>query len=176
MTSYESEKLPDYRTLVAAYPGDKAQGGIISGADLRRKLAGSRYLGSGQAVVDSLRISYMLNKLFGHRIPKTQSHGSVIKNDMVYIYDLAALKAYLTQKYGAPETATSLSTLSGKSGILVLDPSVGSVGSVGLWDGSKMHQTPDHNNEASNIKASLWMANGNSLSLLQYLRSGKQCK
>ena len=157
-SSYNSKLLPDYRTLVAAFPAS------ISGADLRKKLAGGRQIDSREAAVNSLRISYMLNKLFGHRIPKTESQYSVIHDDTVYIYGAATLKSYLTGKYGLPEVVTTVSNLNGKSGIMVFDTSAlsdGSMYSVGLWDGSKMYGVTDYSQRANVVKkASLWKTNG----------------
>ena len=155
--------LPDYKTLVAAYPGDRAKGGVISGADMRSKLAGNRIIDQSQRAIDSLRISAMLNKMFGHRIPMTETQNSVIRDGRVYIYDLATLKNYLTTKYNAP-----LSEVSDKSGILMLETSDGNGLSVGLWDGRKMHQIADRSGQ-SGVKRYLWQTHGTS----SWLTSGK---
>ena len=155
--------LPDYKTLVAAYPGDRAKGGVISGADMRSKLAGNRIIDQSQRAIDSLRISAMLNKMFGHRIPMTETKNSVIRDGRVYIYDLATLKSYLTTKYNAP-----LSEVSDKSGILMLETSDGNGLSVGLWDGRKMHQIADRSGQ-SGVKRYLWQTHGTS----SWLSSGK---
>ena len=124
-------------------------------SDLRQQIGGSLQIPTGRAATEALRLSMMLNKMDGHHITLTQAKGAVIGRDKkVYIHDVATLKSYLTQKYGAPETATSVSALRWKRGILVLDPSDG-VGSVGLWNGSKMHQMPDHSRQP-NVAMNLW--------------------
>ena len=134
----------------------KAYPGQLRESDLRKQIGGSLQIPTGRAATEALRLSMMLNKMAGHHITLPQAKGAVIGRDKkVYIHDLTALKKYLTQKYKAPETTTSVSTLSGKRGILILDPSDGSVGSVGLWDGSKMHQTPDHSRQP-NVAMNLW--------------------
>ena len=109
---YNSEFLPDFKTLVSVYKG------VISGNDLRKKLAGNRKLNEAKtlAATDCLRVSYMLNQLHGHHIPKTQSQGAFIGTDnKVYIYDLTALKTYLTKTYrDKPPTAPSPAAFKGK--------------------------------------------------------------
>ncbi|KAI0238561.1 hypothetical protein LSAT2_010708 [Lamellibrachia satsuma] len=164
-SSTGSQFLPDYRTLVAVYPGDNAMGGSINGVDLREKLSGNLQLDNVKtlAATDGLRLSYMLNQLDGHHIPKDNSQGAFIGIDeKVYIYDLAALKLYLTKKYGDPLTASSASEVTGQSGILILDVSQTdrSAGSVGLWDGKNMHQIKDYTKASSVRPVTLWVANG----------------
>ena len=138
----------------------KAYPGKIKESDLRRQISGSLQIPTGRAATEALRLSMMLNKMAGHHITLTQAKGAVIGRDKkVYIHDLTALKTYLTQKYKAPETATSMSVFSGKRGILILDPSDGNVGSVGLWDGSKMHEIPDRQTSVTK-KAYMWTQKG----------------
>jgi len=166
-----SRFLADYRTLVATYPGDTATGGQISGDDLRKKLTRNRKLTTVTkfAAIDGLRMSYMLNKLDGHHIPKTQSQGAFIGADnKVYIYDLAALKTYLTKTYkDPPKTAPSAAAFTGERGIMMLDVSQsdGSAGSVGLWDGNKMHQIKDYTKATSVRSVTFWKVKGRMSSL-----------
>ena len=150
---------------MAVYPGDKAEGGDISGVDLRKKVTGNLQLEKTKtlAAIDGLRLSYMLNQLDGHHIPKDNSQGAFIGRDKkVYIYDLAALKTYLTKMYGDPLTASSVSEVTGQSGILMLDVSQTdrSAGSVGLWDGKNMHQIKDYAKASSVRSVTLWKTNG----------------
>ncbi|KAI0227339.1 hypothetical protein LSAT2_022199 [Lamellibrachia satsuma] len=163
-SSTGSQFLPDYRTLMAVYPGDKAEGGDISGVDLRKKVTGNLQLEKTKtlAAIDGLRLSYLLNQLDGHHIPKDNSQGAFIGRDKkVYIYDLAALKTYLTKTYGDPLTASSVSEVTGQSGILMLDVSQTdrSAGSVGLWDGKNMHQIKDYAKASSVRSVTLWKTN-----------------
>ena len=105
----------------------------------------------------------MLNQLDGHHIPKDNSQGAYIGRDKkVYIYDLAALKTYLTKTYGDPLTVSSVSEVTGQSGILMLDVSQTdrSAGSVGLWDGKNMHQIKDYTKASSVRSVTLWKTNG----------------
>ena len=161
-----SQFLADYRTLVATYPGDTAMGGQISGDDLRKKLTGNRKLTAVTtlAAIDGLRMSYMLNQLDGHHIPKTQSQGALIGIDnKLYVYDLSVLKAYLTKTYkDQPQTASSAAAFKGQRGIMMLDVSQsdGSAGSVGLWDGSKMHQITDYTKTTSVRRVTFWKVKG----------------
>ena len=164
-----SRFLANYKTLVATYPGDTSLGGLISGDDLRKKLTGNLKLKdvTTLAATDCLRVSYMLNKLDGHHIPKTQSQGALIGTDhRVYIYDLAALKTYLTTTYkDPPQTAPSAAAFKDQRGVMMLDVSQsdGSAGSVGLWDGSKMHQITDHTKSVGTV--TFWTTKGKVVSL-----------
>ena len=140
-------------------------GGIISGVDLREKLTGNLQLDNVKtlAATDGLRLSYMLNQLDGHHIPKDNSQGAFIGRDKkVYIYDLPALKTYLTKTYGDPLTASSVSEVTGQRGILMLDASQTdrSAGSVGLWDCNNMHQIKDYTKASSVRSVTLWKTNG----------------
>ena len=158
---YGSLFLPDYSTLTAAYPGDSGHGGAYSEPDLTTEIAGNRRVDTRQATTDAVRLSFALNKMYGHNIPKSHSTNSIIgRNTKVYIYQLAGLKSYLTEKYGEPVTVASMAELTGKSGIAMMEvPLVdGSEGSVGLWDGSKMHQISDHSRRAK--KVYFWEADG----------------
>ena len=153
---------------MAVYPGDKAEGGDISGRDLRKKLTGNLQLDNVKtlAATDGLRLSYMLNQLDGHHIPKDNSQGAFIGRDKkVYIYDLAALKTYLTKTYGDPLTVSSVSEVTGQSGILMLDVSQTdrSAGSVGLWDGKNIHKIKDYSKASSVRSVFLWETIGKRL-------------
>ena len=164
-----SRFLANYKTLVATYLGDTALGGLISADDLRTKLTGNLKLNgvTTLAATDCLRVSYMLNKLDGHHIPKTQSQGAFIGSDhRVYIFDLTALTTYLTTTYkDPPQTAQSAATFKGQRGIMMLNvtQSDGSAGSVGLWDGSKMHQITDHSKSVGTV--TFWKTKGKVFSL-----------
>ena len=149
----------------AKYLGDKAEGGDISGVELHNKVTGNLQLEKTKtlAAIDGLRLSYMLNQLDGHHIPKDNSQGAFIGRDKkVYIYDLAALKTYLTKTYGDPLTVSSVSEVTGQSGILMLDVSQTdrSSGSVGLWDDKKIHQIKDYTKASSVRSVTLWRTNG----------------
>lgn len=85
----------------------------------------------------------------------------------MYIYDLAVLRSNLMHRYKAPVTATSVSAFRGKSGILMVETSDGSGGSVGLWDGIKMHETTDSSDHTNAVrKAYLWTPTGKCLKLV----------
>ena len=163
-SSFESKYLPEYKTLAKAYPGDKTQGGTMSYSDLRTKITGNSVVDARQAPIEALRVSCMLNSLFGHRIVTRYSQGTIKGLDSnVLINSVPALKGYLTRKYGTPLTFTSASQLSGQSGIVLLDTprSDGSYGSIGLWDGTKMHQMTDYSQQTSRSrKAYLWKSKG----------------
>ena len=166
VVGYNSEFLPTFKTLASVYKGDN------SGVDLHKKLLGNRKLKEAKtlAATDSLRMSDMLNQLDGHHIPKTQSQGAFIGTDnKVYIYDLTALKTYLTTTYkDQPQTASSAAAFKGQRGIMMLDVSQsdGSAGSVGLWDGSKMHQITDHTKSNSVRSVTFWKTKGKMYNLL----------
>ena len=146
---------------MAAYPGDQGHGGIYSEAVLTKKIAGNCRVDTRQVTTDAIRLSFTLNQMYGHNIPKTHSTSSIIgRNTKVYIYKLAELKIYLSEKYGDPLTSSSVSELTGQSGILMLEVPLddGSEGSVGLWNGHAMHQISDHSRRAK--KVYFWEANG----------------
>ena len=134
---------------------------------MRKKLLGNRKLTLVKtlAATDGLRMSYMLNQLTGYHIPKTQSQGAFIGTDnKVYIYNPTALKTYLTKTYkdDLPQTAASATAFKGQRGIMILDVSQvdGSAGSVGLWDGSKMHQINDYTTSALVRAVTFWKTRG----------------
>ena len=140
--------------MVRAYPGKTTV------SNLRKQIDGSHSIPSDQAAADALEVSIMLNKMTGHHINLVQAQGAVIESGKKkYIYDLATLKSYLTEKYTAPVTGTSMAGISGKSGILMVETSDGSGGAVGLWDGSKMYATTDRNLQWNIVKkVYLWMS------------------
>ena len=145
--------------------------GVISGDDLRKKHLGNRKLNEAKtlAATDCLRVSYMLNQLDGHHIPKTQSQGAFIGTDnKVYIYDLTALETYLTETYkDKPQRASSAAAFKVERGIMMLNVSQsdGSAGSVGLWDGNKMHQIKDYSKTTSVRAVTFWKLRGRMSSL-----------
>ena len=150
--------------MAKAYPGDKTQGGTTSYADLRRKITGNSLVDARQAPIEALRMSCMLNNLFGHRIVTPYLQGTVNGLDSkILLNSVPALKGYLIRKYGNPLTLTSASELSGQTGIVLIDTqrSDGSYGSIGLWDGMKMHQMTDYSQQTSRArKAYIWKSKG----------------
>ena len=99
-------------------------------------------------------LAYMFIKFNHHQNSIDQYF---VRSGMVYYEESSKLRLYLDDRYGSADSASSIDTFRGKSGILFVKYSDSNNGMIGLWDGTKVHHMDDFTNIGSTLY--LWPTN-----------------